>query len=99
VIRRADAIQAEEKAKKDAAEAARQKKLAAERKKKQAEENARRAETKAQQDAKEADERRRLRSACSVIYRNTADKKIKDLTVKEEQQVRTCQALGLYPPE
>lgn len=42
---------------------------------------------------------RNIRAACSAIYKNTADKKIRDLTVKEEQQVRNCQTLGLYPPQ
>jgi hypothetical protein len=42
---------------------------------------------------------RNIRAACSAIYQNTADKKTRDLTVKEEQQVRNCQALGLYPPQ
>jgi hypothetical protein len=42
---------------------------------------------------------RNIRAACSAIYKNTSDKKIRDLTVKEEQQVRNCQALGLYPPQ
>ena len=91
-------LEAEERARKDAAEAARQKRLAAERKKKQAEEDARYAKAKAEQDAKEAEERRKIRATCGVVYQNTADKKIADLTVREEQQVRACQALGLYPP-
>jgi hypothetical protein len=78
----------EVKAKQDAAEAARRKRLASEQKRKQAGE-----------DAKAAEERRRIRAACSAIYQNTADMKISNLTVKEEQQVRTCQALGLYPPQ
>jgi hypothetical protein len=42
---------------------------------------------------------RNIRAACSAVYKDTADKKIRDLTVKEEQQVRNCQALGLYPPQ
>ena len=66
---------------------------------KQAEEELRYAKAKAEQDAKEAAERRKLRAACSVLYQNTADRKIADLTVREEQQVRACQALGLYPPQ
>jgi hypothetical protein len=33
---------------------------------------------------------------CHLVYRNTANKKISDLTVKEEQQVRACQAAELY---
>jgi len=85
---------AETQAKTDAAEAARQKQLAAERKRRQAEADARDARAKAEKDAKAAE----VRLACTVIYRNTADRKISDLTVKEEQQVRACQALGLYPP-
>jgi Skp family chaperone for outer membrane proteins len=93
-----DRIAAEKQAKEDAAAAARQKRLAAERRKKQAEEDARYAKAKAEQDAKEAEERRQVRAACSAVYQSTADKKIGDLTVREEQQVRTCQALGLYPP-
>ena len=42
---------------------------------------------------------RNIRAACSAVYKSTADKKIRDLTVKEEQRVRNCQALGLYPPQ
>jgi hypothetical protein len=45
-----------------------------------------------------AEERRKLRANCTIIYQNTIDKKVKDLTVREEQQVRACQVLGLYPP-
>ncbi len=33
---------------------------------------------------------------CTDLYRATANKRIVDLTVKEEQQVRACQAAGLY---
>jgi hypothetical protein len=51
------------------------------------------------EEANAAFERRKIRVACSTIYRNTADKKLKDLTMKDEQQVRACQALGLYPPQ
>jgi hypothetical protein len=90
---------AEAQAKKDAAEAARRKRLAAEQKLKQAEADARYAKMKAEEYAKAAEERRKLRAACTVIYQNTVDKKVKDLTVREEQQVRTCQALGLYQPQ
>jgi hypothetical protein len=91
--------QAKAQAKKDEAEAARRKRLAAEQKKKDAELNARTAKDRAEEDAKAAEERRKIRAACTVIYRNTVDKKVKDLTVGEEQQVRACQALGLYPPQ
>jgi hypothetical protein len=101
-----EAIQAEEKrraaeehAKEDAAEAARLKRLAAEQKKKDAERDARISKYRAEQGASAAEERRKIRAACAAIYKSTADMKIKDLTVKEEQQVRTCQALGLYPPQ
>ena len=89
----------EAQAKKDAAEAAHRKRLAAEQKKKQTEADARYAKIKAEEDAKAAEERRKIRAACSAIYQNTADTKISNLTVKEEQQVRACQALGLYPPQ
>jgi hypothetical protein len=41
-------------------------------------------------------ERLKIQAACSVIYQNTINKKISDLTVREEQQVRACQALGFY---
>jgi hypothetical protein len=41
----------------------------------------------------------KIRAACKVIYEKTADTKVKDLTVREEQQVRACQALNLYPPQ
>jgi len=79
---------AEEQARQDAEEAARQKRLEAEHTRKQAE-----------ADRKTAAERRRLQAVCRVVYRNTIDKKITDLTVREEQQVRACQALGMYPPD
>jgi hypothetical protein len=91
--------EAVEQAKRDAAEAARQKRLTSQRKKKQAEVDARWAKMKAEEEAKAADERRKLRVACAVIYQNTIDKKIRDLTVREDQQVRACQRLGLYPPQ
>jgi hypothetical protein len=45
-----------------------------------------------------AEERQRVRATCAEIYKRTADKRVGDLTVKEDQQVRACQALGLYPP-
>lgn len=90
---------AEAQAKKDAIEAARRKRLAAEQKRKQAEADARYAKMKAEKEAIAAEERRKLRVACAVIYKSTIDKKVKDLTVREEQQVRTCQVLGLYPPQ
>jgi hypothetical protein len=57
------------------------------------------AQQRAEAEAKASEERRRIRAACAEIHRNTADKKISNLTVKEEQHVRACQALGLYPPQ
>ena len=90
---------AEAEAKKNAAEAARQKRLMAEQIRKQAEADARYAKMKAEEDAKAAEKRRKVRAACTVIYQYTVDKKVNDLTVREEQQVRACQALGLYPPQ
>jgi hypothetical protein len=91
-------IVAEAQAKKDAADEARRKRLAAEQKRKDAEAQTRYAKIKAEEDARAAEERRKIRAACTAIYKNTVDKKISDLTVGEEQQVRACQALGLYPP-
>jgi hypothetical protein len=93
-----DAAEAEQKAKRDATETARQKRLAAERKQKEAEDATRRAKINAEEDAKAAEERRKIRAACTTVYQNTIDKKVKDLTVREEQQVRACQTLDLYPP-
>jgi hypothetical protein len=89
---------AEAQAKKDLAEAARRKRIAAEQKKKDAELNARLATEGAAERIRAAEERRILRANCTVIYQKTVDMKVKDLTVREEQQVRACQALGLYPP-
>jgi hypothetical protein len=37
--------------------------------------------------------------ACASVYQATIDKKVKDLTVREEQQVQACQVLNLYPPK
>ena len=49
--------------------------------------------------ARDAAERRKIRATCAFVYRNTIDKKISDLTVREEQQVRARKALDLYPPQ
>ena len=35
---------------------------------------------------------------CALIYENTANKKTSDLTVKEEQDVKSCQEKRMYPP-
>jgi hypothetical protein len=98
-------VAAEERARKEEAEAAREQYLSLERKKKEAEEAAReqylsleRKKKEAEDAARAAQERARVRAACAVVYKNTADKKMGDLTVKEDQQVKACQALGLYPP-
>jgi hypothetical protein len=84
------------------AENARQKRLAAELKRNQAvadaEQKRKRAETDAQHAGAIAEERRKARAACAAVYQKTIDTKVKDLTVREEQQVRACQALGLYLP-
>jgi hypothetical protein len=94
-----DAAEAAAQAKKDAAEAARRKRLAAQRKQKQAEADAQYTKMKAEEDTKAAEDRRKIRAACSNIYQSTVDKKVKDLSVREEQQVRACQALDMYPPQ
>lgn len=52
----------------------------------------------AEEQARDAEEGRKVRAACTAIYKSTADKRMGDLTVKEDQQVKACQALGLYPP-
>jgi hypothetical protein len=40
-----------------------------------------------------------LQRLCAALYSTTADKKISDLTVKEEEQVRACQGIGMYHPK
>jgi hypothetical protein len=82
------AISAEWKAysaKQEAIKRAAAKKVADEKKKQQD-------EAAAQAEAKH----RQIRAACSVIYQNTINKKVSDLTVREEQQINACQALGFY---
>jgi hypothetical protein len=90
---------AEVQAKRDADAALRRKRLAVEQKRKQAEADALYVKSKAEEDVKAAEKQRKVRAACMDIYKNTIDKKVKDLTVREEQQVRGCQLLGLYPPQ
>jgi hypothetical protein len=76
-----------------------QRELAAEAQAKQdAIEETRQRRTAAEQKQKNAALMRKVRDNCTTIYQNTVEKKVKDLTVGEEQQVRACQALGLYPP-
>ena len=77
---------------------AEQERVKAEQAKQDAAESARRAKMRLEAEAKAEEERRNLRAACGQIYRGTANKKVSDLTVKEEQQVRACQTLGMYPP-
>lgn len=42
--------------------------------------------------------RARARANCARTYNVTANKKVSDVTVKEAQEIRNCQALDLYPP-
>jgi hypothetical protein len=49
-------------------------------------------------EAERRAEAAKIRALCSGVYIKTIDTKVRNLTVREEQQVRTCQALGLYPP-
>src|SRR5205823_3683214 len=95
-------VAAEEQARQTAAMAAtdaeRQKRLEAAETQMRKKEDADYARIKAARATKEAQERAKLRAACRTIYKNTSDKKVADLLVKEEQQVRACQMLGLYPP-
>jgi hypothetical protein len=92
------AKRAEAQGREQAAEAARRKRLAEEQKRKQAEADAQYAKVKSEGDAKKAEEVKRVRGNCKLIYDRTIDKKLTDLTVREEQQVRACQALGFYTP-
>lgn len=62
------------------------------------EEEARRKAAEETERKQKAEEQAKVRAACQQAYNKTADKKVADLTVREEQQVRACQALGLYPP-
>jgi len=84
-----------ELARKHQAAAAQRAKQAAEQKKRDAD----LAKLKADEEAKATAEPATLRANCTFIYRNTADKRIGDLTVRESQQVQACQVLGLYPPK
>jgi hypothetical protein len=81
------------------AEATRLLKAAEERKRREAQEAARAAKVRAEEDAKAAEELRKARVACASVYQATIDKKVKDLTVREEKQVQACQVLNLYPPK
>jgi len=50
-------------------------------------------------EAVRAAKERRVRANCRAVYTSTIDKKTGDLTVRETELVKACQALGLYPPE
>ena len=47
---------------------------------------------------REAEDYAKDHAICVQVYKRTSNKKVSDLTVKEEQQVRACQLLGLYQP-
>jgi hypothetical protein len=51
---------------------------------------------KAKEAARLRAEQKVAKEVCPPLYKETANKKIADLTVKEEQQVRACQLLGMY---
>jgi hypothetical protein len=88
------------------AEEAEEKQIAAEERERKAElqakhdaaEAAHKKRLEEEQRKKDAEESRRLRATCTLLYKTTVDKKVSDLTVGEEQRVRACQSLGLYPP-
>lgn len=40
----------------------------------------------------------RQRTECREVYKQTADKKISELTVKESHNIRVCEARGMYRP-
>jgi hypothetical protein len=71
---------------------------AEEQKRKRDEEQAREAKLTAEREKEEAAERKRLEAVCRMVYRSTIDKKKSDLTVRQEQQIKACDALGMYPP-
>ena len=52
----------------------------------------------AEAQSKLAAERARMRAPCMRIYVDTSSSRVGDLTVMQGQQVRRCEALGLYPP-
>jgi len=86
-------------AKRKADELARRRRVAAERKKKEQEEAAALARIRAQEEAEAAAKAVKLKATCLLVYKSTIDKRTGDLTVRETEQVRACQALGYYPPE
>ena len=45
---------------------------------------------------KRAEENRRIAANCHTVYLATADKKIGDLTVREDELIKACRAVGMY---
>jgi hypothetical protein len=43
-------------------------------------------------------ERKKMRDSCASLYRATIDKKLGDLTVREQESIRDCRAMGMYSP-
>jgi hypothetical protein len=93
--RRLDEDKKAEQTKRQAAEAKDAAAMAA----KEKQDAAAEAKARAQREAAKLEAIRRAKLACIQIYKDTADKRVGDLTVKEEQAVRACQNLGLYSPQ
>jgi anti-sigma28 factor (negative regulator of flagellin synthesis) len=91
-------LAAEAEAKNAAVVAAKRKRLLAEQKKRDAEQHALNLKRIAALKAEIAIELQRARAVCAESYRNTSEKKLKDLTVKEADQIRRCQSADMYPP-
>lgn len=91
-------LAAEAEAKNAAVAAAKRKRLMAEQKKMDAEQHALNLKRIAALEAEIVIEFQRARAVCEESYRNTSDKKLKDLTVKEAEQIRRCQSADMYPP-
>src|ERR1035437_4503372 len=92
-------LAAEAEAKKVADAEAKRKSLMAEQKKKDTEQHARNLKRIAELNAEIAIELQPARAVCAEVYRNTSDKKLRDLTVKEAEQIRRCQSADMYPPQ
>lgn len=91
-------LAAEAEAKNAAVAAAKRKRLMAEQKKRDAEQHALNLKKIAELKAEIVIELQRARAVCAESYRNTSDKKLRDLTVKEAEQIRRCQSADMYPP-
>jgi hypothetical protein len=96
--REEDRLAAEAQTKKDMAAAARKKQALDEMKRQQAEAAAISAKNERDKIAREAELRRELWALCTTLYKNTADKKVSDLTVREASQVKVCEGVGAYHP-